>query len=85
MDYVRLGSPPGRALRGRGRSPARRPAGASGPGLGRAESCRHPPIVGASKSQHLDDAVAALSLALAPDEIALLEAPYTPHPVVGFN
>jgi 1-deoxyxylulose-5-phosphate synthase len=42
------------------------------------------PIVGASKPHHLDDAVAALSLKLTPDEIASLEAPYTPHPVVGF-
>ena len=43
------------------------------------------PIIGASKPQHLDDAVAALSLALTPDEIAMLEAPYTPHPVAGFK
>ena len=43
------------------------------------------PIIGASKPQHLDDAVAALSLALTPEEIAMLEAPYTPHPVVGFT
>ena len=43
------------------------------------------PIVGASKPQHLDDAAAALSLALTPEEIGLLEAPYTPHPVVGFT
>jgi len=43
------------------------------------------PIIGASKPQHLDDAVSALSLALAPEEIAMLEAPYTPHPVVGFK
>jgi aryl-alcohol dehydrogenase-like predicted oxidoreductase len=42
------------------------------------------PIVGASKPQHLDDAVAALSLNLTPEEIAKLEAPYVPHPVVGF-
>jgi aryl-alcohol dehydrogenase-like predicted oxidoreductase len=42
------------------------------------------PIVGASKPHHLDDAVAALSLNLAPDEIAKLEAPYVPHPIVGF-
>ena len=42
------------------------------------------PIVGASKPQHLDDAVAALSLKLTPEEIAALEAPYVPHAVVGF-
>lgn len=42
------------------------------------------PIVGASRPHHLDDAVAALSLRLSPEEIAALEAPYTPHPVLGF-
>ena len=43
------------------------------------------PIVGASKPNHLDDAVAALSVKLTPDEIAALEAPYVPHAVVGFS
>jgi aryl-alcohol dehydrogenase-like predicted oxidoreductase len=42
------------------------------------------PIVGASRPQHLDDAVAALSLNLTPEEISALEEPYVPHPVVGF-
>jgi aryl-alcohol dehydrogenase-like predicted oxidoreductase len=42
-------------------------------------------IVGASKPRHLDDAVAALSLRLGADEIAKLEAPYVPHPIVGFQ
>jgi len=42
------------------------------------------PIAGASKKQHLDDAIAALSLTLGADEIAALEEPYVPHPVVGF-
>jgi aryl-alcohol dehydrogenase-like predicted oxidoreductase len=42
------------------------------------------PIVGASKLQHLDDAVAALTLNLTPEEISSLEEPYVPHPVVGF-
>jgi aryl-alcohol dehydrogenase-like predicted oxidoreductase len=41
------------------------------------------PIVGASKPHHLDDAVAALSLELTPEEIASLEEPYVPHPIVG--
>jgi aryl-alcohol dehydrogenase (NADP+) len=40
------------------------------------------PIVGASKVQHLDDAVTALDLQLSAEEIALLEEPYTPHPVL---
>ncbi len=43
------------------------------------------PIIGASKAQHLDDAVAALSLKLSPNEIATLEEPYVPHPVLGFS
>jgi aryl-alcohol dehydrogenase-like predicted oxidoreductase len=43
------------------------------------------PIVGASKSNHLEDAVAALSVHLSPEEIAALEEPYVPHPVLGFN
>jgi 1-deoxyxylulose-5-phosphate synthase len=43
------------------------------------------PIVGASKPHHLDDAVAALSLNLTPEEIAALEEPYVPHPVVEFS
>ena len=43
------------------------------------------PIVGASKPQHLDDAVAALSLRLTPEEVGSLEEPYVPHPVVGFE
>ncbi len=42
------------------------------------------PIVGASKPQHLADAVASLSLVLDDDEIAQLEAPYVPHAVAGF-
>jgi aryl-alcohol dehydrogenase-like predicted oxidoreductase len=41
------------------------------------------PIVGASKVQHLDDAVAALELMLTDTEIAQLEAPYVPRAVVG--
>jgi aryl-alcohol dehydrogenase-like predicted oxidoreductase len=43
------------------------------------------PIVGATKPHHLQDAVAALSLQLTPEECAALEAPYTPHPVLGFS
>ena len=43
------------------------------------------PIVGATKPHHLDDAVAAVALKLSPDEIASLEEPYTPHPVLGLS
>ncbi len=41
------------------------------------------PIVGASRVGHLDDAIAALTLRLSPEELAALEAPYFPHPVSG--
>jgi aryl-alcohol dehydrogenase-like predicted oxidoreductase len=41
------------------------------------------PIIGASKMKHLDDAVAALSVTLAAEDIASIEEPYVPHPV-GF-
>ena len=41
------------------------------------------PIVGATRLEQLDDAVAALSVELAPADIAELEAPYVPHPVLG--
>ncbi len=43
------------------------------------------PIVGASKPEHLTDAVAALSLKLDEAEISALQAPYVPHPVVGHS
>ncbi len=43
------------------------------------------PIVGATKPNHLSDAVAALSLHLTKEEIAALEESYTPHPILGFN
>ena len=42
------------------------------------------PIVGATKLEHLDDAVAALDLDLTADEVARLEGPYVPHAVAGF-
>ncbi len=43
------------------------------------------PIIGATKIHHLEDAVAALSVELTPEEVARLEAPYVPHPVLGFQ
>lgn len=43
------------------------------------------PIIGATKESHLDDAVAALALRLSDEEVQALEAPYTPHPVLGFR
>ena len=43
------------------------------------------PIVGATKPQHLDDAIAAVDVRLSTDEIAALESPYVPHPIAGFQ
>jgi 1-deoxyxylulose-5-phosphate synthase len=43
------------------------------------------PIVGASKMPQLEEAVAALAIRLEADEIARLEAPYQPHPVLGHS
>jgi aryl-alcohol dehydrogenase-like predicted oxidoreductase len=43
------------------------------------------PIVGATKLQHLDDAIASVNVKLSADEIRSLEEPYVPHAVVGFD
>jgi aryl-alcohol dehydrogenase (NADP+) len=43
------------------------------------------PIVGTTKIEQLDDAVAALSLRLTDDEMRALEAPYIPHAIAGFD
>jgi aryl-alcohol dehydrogenase-like predicted oxidoreductase len=42
------------------------------------------PIVGATRMDHLETAVAALAVRLSPGEVAALEAPYAPRPVAGF-
>jgi len=41
------------------------------------------PIVGATKLEHVEDALAAAELHLGEDEVARLEAPYVPHRVAG--
>jgi len=41
------------------------------------------PIVGATKPNHLNDALAAEELSLSEQEISRLEEPYVPHPVLG--
>jgi aryl-alcohol dehydrogenase-like predicted oxidoreductase len=41
------------------------------------------PIVGLSKLEQFDDAVAALDLTLTPEDVALIESPYKPKPVIG--
>ena len=43
------------------------------------------PIVGATKPQHLEDAVAALDVRLTDADIEALEAPYIPHAVAGID
>jgi aryl-alcohol dehydrogenase (NADP+) len=41
------------------------------------------PIIGASKIDHLDQAIAALEIKLSAEEVARLEEPYRPHPILG--
>ncbi len=41
------------------------------------------PIIGATKPSHLADALAAVDLTLTDSEVAMLEEPYVPHPVLG--
>jgi 1-deoxyxylulose-5-phosphate synthase len=41
------------------------------------------PIVGATRLEHLDDAIAAEELSLSAEEVARLEEPYVPHAVSG--
>jgi len=43
------------------------------------------PIIGATKMDHLDQAIAALDIKLSEDEIKRLEEPYKPHPVLGHS
>ena len=43
------------------------------------------PIIGATKPQHLDDALASLSVELTEEEVAELEAPYEPHEISGIS
>jgi aryl-alcohol dehydrogenase-like predicted oxidoreductase len=41
------------------------------------------PIVGATKAQHLEEAIAAEELSLSAAEIERLEEPYVPHAISG--
>lgn len=43
------------------------------------------PIVGTTEISHIEDAVAAVSLKLTPEEMVMLEEPYVPHPVLGMT
>jgi 1-deoxyxylulose-5-phosphate synthase len=42
------------------------------------------PIIGATKLEHLDDALGSLEVKLSAEEIAAPEEPYAPHAVAGF-
>jgi 1-deoxyxylulose-5-phosphate synthase len=41
------------------------------------------PIIGATRTQHVEEAVAALEIKLDSDDMERLEAPYKPHPIIG--
>lgn len=41
------------------------------------------PIIGATKPSYIDDAVNSLKIKLSKEEVAYLEEPYVPHPIVG--
>jgi aryl-alcohol dehydrogenase (NADP+) len=43
------------------------------------------PIIGATKLEHLDQAIAALEIKLTDDEVNRLEEPYKPHPIRGHS
>jgi aryl-alcohol dehydrogenase (NADP+) len=43
----------------------------------------HSPIIGATRMEHLDQAIAALDIKLSDEEIKRLEEPYKPHPILG--
>lgn len=43
------------------------------------------PIIGSSKIEHLDQAIAALDIKLSEDEIKQLEESYRPHPILGHS
>jgi aryl-alcohol dehydrogenase-like predicted oxidoreductase len=43
------------------------------------------PIIGATKITHLEHAVGALSVRMTQEEVAYLEEPYVPHPIVGYQ
>jgi aryl-alcohol dehydrogenase-like predicted oxidoreductase len=50
----------------------------------RSNSVVSAPIIGASKPQHLHDALSSLELTLTPEEKSELENPYVPHEIAGY-
>jgi len=63
--------------------------GVTGPQLALAWVLNKPyvasPIIGATKLDHLDQAIAALDIKLSEDEVKRLEQPYQPHPILGHS
>jgi aryl-alcohol dehydrogenase-like predicted oxidoreductase len=45
----------------------------------------HSPIIGATKMDHLEQAIAALDITLSDEDVKRLEEPYKPHPVLGHS
>ena len=43
------------------------------------------PIIGATKMDHLEQAIAALDIKLSEAEVKRLEEPYKPHPILGHS
>jgi aryl-alcohol dehydrogenase-like predicted oxidoreductase len=43
------------------------------------------PIIGATKMDHLEQAIAALDIKLSDEDVKRLEEPYQPHPVLGHS
>ena len=73
-----------RRARGRRRTRRCRPRRSRWPGCS-ASPAVTAPIVGATKLGHLEDAIAAMDVTLSEEEVARLEAPYRPHPILGHS
>jgi aryl-alcohol dehydrogenase-like predicted oxidoreductase len=43
------------------------------------------PIIGATKMDHLEQAIAALDIKLSEEDVKQLEEPYKPHPILGHS
>lgn len=43
------------------------------------------PIIGATKIEHIDEAVAAVDIRLSEDDVKRLEEPYKPHRILGHS
>jgi aryl-alcohol dehydrogenase-like predicted oxidoreductase len=41
------------------------------------------PIIGATKTRHLEEIFASVDIRLSPEQVAAMEEPYQPHPIRG--